>query len=144
MYSASIENIGDSKYYATTKDYSFVLDTEGHGANPIDTLLASLCGCIGHYVRDYFRERQIEYRGFTVKSEAALNAENTKLSDINLWIALKGVELDKPRQTELLAFVERCKIHNTMKENCHVKIFLDHREPSYSWPDKGDRMISRL
>ncbi len=42
MYSASIENIGDSRHFAATKDYSFVIDTAGTGANPIETVLAGL------------------------------------------------------------------------------------------------------
>src|SRR5512143_27905 len=65
MYKASIENKGDSKYYVTTRHAGFVLDTEGNGANPIDTLLASLCGCIGHYVRDYLVDQQIAHSGFS-------------------------------------------------------------------------------
>ena len=124
MYRASIENIGDSKYYATTNDYSFVLDTEGHGANPVDTLLASLCGCIGHYVRDYLHAREIDYRGFTVEAEAALTPDKTKLSDIDMWINVKDVALDGSRSSELLAYVERCKVHSTLKESCRVTISL--------------------
>ena len=124
MYRAQIENIGGSEYYATTKDYSFVLDTEGRGANPVDAMLASLCGCIGHYVRNYLREQQIDYRFFTVESKAALAADNSKLSDIDMWIDLKDVVLDKSRGSELLAYVERCKVYCTLKGNCHITLFL--------------------
>jgi hypothetical protein len=42
MYKAFIENRGDSRHYAVTRHSSFVLDTEGNGANPIDALLAAL------------------------------------------------------------------------------------------------------
>ena len=61
MFKASIENKGNSECYATTRHSSFVLDTEGNGAHPIDTLLASLCGCMGHYVRDYMVNHQIAH-----------------------------------------------------------------------------------
>jgi uncharacterized OsmC-like protein len=52
MYTAMTDNHGDSRHYATTKDHTFVIDTEGKGANPVETLLAGLCGCLGHWIRD--------------------------------------------------------------------------------------------
>ncbi len=124
MYRASIVNVGDSKYYASTKDASFVLDTEGRGANPVDALLASLCACIGHYVRDYLREQRIAYRGFTIESEAGISADKSKLSEIRLWIALEDALLDEPQRSALLTYVERCKVHGTLKEGCPVKLSL--------------------
>jgi uncharacterized OsmC-like protein len=52
MYSVSIENKGDSRHYARTGEYVFTIDTEGRGANPVETLLAGLCGCVGHWTRE--------------------------------------------------------------------------------------------
>jgi len=34
MNKASVSNIGDSKYYVSTRDSAFIMDTEGRGANP--------------------------------------------------------------------------------------------------------------
>lgn len=124
MYNASIENRGDSKYYATTKDYHFVMDTEGNGANPIDTLLASLCGCIGHQAREYLREQRISSHGFVVSAEAGLTNDKTRLSDISLSIDMKDTQLDSGQRAGLLKYVERCKIHNTLKAGCSIKMVL--------------------
>jgi uncharacterized OsmC-like protein len=128
MYSAAITNKGDSRHYASTKDYNFVIDTEGKGAHPIDTLLASLCGCIGHYVRDYMRERRIACEGFTVTAEAEAARDKLRLSDIRVSIDLKGTPLDGHSKVELLKYVEHCKVHNTLKANSSIRIFFNDSE----------------
>ena len=127
MFRAAIENRGDSKFHATTRGYSFVLDTEGEGAHPIDTLLASLCGCLGHYVGDYLRDRQIGHSGFTIESEAGITHDKSRLSEINVRIDLKGVTLDEQQLSEFLGFVEKCKVHKILKVSPGVSISLASR-----------------
>jgi uncharacterized OsmC-like protein len=122
MYRASIENRGDTQYHATTKDSAFVLDTAGHGANPVDALLASLGACVGHYLRDYLRNEGIAYRGFTVDAEATATADQKKLARITLWIDLRDTEIGEQQRAALLAFVERCKIHGTVREGCPIEM----------------------
>ncbi len=121
MYRASIENRGDTQYHATTKDSAFVLDTAGHGANPVDTLLASLCACVGHYVRDFLHDRGIAYGGFTVDAEATATADQKKLAGITLWIDLQDTQLGDRERVALLAFVERCRVHGTLREGCPIE-----------------------
>lgn len=124
MYKASIENRGDSKYYAATRHASFVLDTEGKGANPVDTLLASLCGCLGHYVRDYLVDQRITHSGFAIAAEAGVTPDKARLADIHVRIDLKDAKLDDRQAAELLQFVEACKVHGILKENPGVTISL--------------------
>jgi len=125
MYRATIENRGDSKYYATTRHNSFVIDTEGQGANPVDTLLASLCGCMGHQTRDYMRDQGIVCNGFSVTAEAEPTDDKTRLSDIKVCIDLKDTRLDKQRKSELLKYVEKCMIHGTLKSNSAIHVSLN-------------------
>lgn len=124
MYKTSIENRGDSKYYATTRHSSFLLDTEGSGANPIDTLLASLCGCMGHYVRDYLVDHGIAHRGFTVNAEAGVTPDKARLADINVCVDLKEVKLDDRQVTEMLQFIGNCKVYKLLKDAPGVTISL--------------------
>jgi len=127
MYKASIENRGDSKYYATTRHAGFVLDTEGNGANPIDTLLASLCSCMGHYVRDYLVDQHICHTGFAIEADAGVTPDKARLAGINVRIDLKDVKLDDRQAAELLTFIEACKVHKILKENPGVAISLTGR-----------------
>lgn len=121
MYRASVENRGDTQYHATTRHSTFVLDTAGQGANPVDTLLAGLCACVGHYVRDYLRDEGIPYRGFTVDAEATATPDQKKLAGITLWIDLGETELGQQKRAALLTFVERCKVHGTLREGCPIE-----------------------
>ncbi len=120
MYEASIENIGDSKYFATTRDSGFVMDTEGHGSSPIDALLASLCGCIGHQAREYMTRNGITSDGFSIHAEANLTTDKVLLSDLKLFIDMKRTQLDDRQKSDLLEYAKRCKIYNTLKLGCGV------------------------
>lgn len=120
MYRASIENRGDSRFHAVTRNGALVLDTEGAGANPVDALLASLCGCVGHYVRTYLGDRRIASRGFTIDAEASTTPDKTELSVITLSIDLPEVTLDEPMRAALLGYVERCKVLKVVRGGSEV------------------------
>lgn len=124
MYKAFIENRGDSKHYATTRHSGFVIDTAGQGANPIDTLLASLCGCLGHYVRDYMVDHQFAYNGFSIGADAGFTPDKTRLAGINVCIDLKDVKLNDQQVVEFLKHLDICPVHKILKENPGVNISL--------------------
>ncbi len=122
MFSASIRNKGDSRHYATTKDYEFVIDTEGQGANPIETLLSGLCGCLGHWTRDYMLGEQIAAKGFGIKADAELTGDRKKLSSIEVTIDTKGLGLDSRRKEELQQHLQNCPVYNTLRAACAVTL----------------------
>ena len=124
MFKASVENRGDTKSYATTRHASFVLDTNGNGANPVDTLLASLCSCMGHYVRDYLIDQQIKQSGFSIGAEAGVAKETASLAEIRVRIDLGEVALNERQRGELLEFVENCKVHKILSEHPGVTVTL--------------------
>ena len=129
MYRASTENKGDSKHYATTKNHHFMMDTAGQASNPVDALLASLCACLGHNVRDYLREKKHTYNAFTISASAEPTEDQKRLSDINVSIDLKDTQLDEHQRDELLKYVERCKVYNTLKANSRILITLAQFDP---------------
>ena len=120
MYNASIENRGDSKYYASTGAFGFVMDTGGQGVSPVNALMASLCACLGHYVRDFLGEQKLAYSSFAVEAKAEAAKDGPRLGDISIVISLSGAQLDAPRQSALLTYVERCIIFNTLSANSRI------------------------
>lgn len=80
MYSASIVNKGDLQYHAATKDYRFLMGEDG--GNPIDVLLASLCACVGHHVRDRLVEQKIAFSALTVKADGSLAGDKLSIARI--------------------------------------------------------------
>jgi uncharacterized OsmC-like protein len=127
MYKAVLENRGDSKYFATTRHSTFVLDTEGNGANPVDTLLASLGGCLGHYVRDYLNEHTIAHNGFAIEANAGVTEDRSRLAEISVSIDLKDVALDERHAAALLDYIKVCKVYKILTENPGVAVSLAGR-----------------
>jgi uncharacterized OsmC-like protein len=130
MYAVTIENGGDAKYHATSRGYRFVLGPQGAGANPGDTLLAALCGCIAHYVRQFLRERRIESEGFAIAAEADSTPDESRLASIRVRIDVRSTALDEPTRAALLAATEQCKIHRTLKLACPIDVTLGSGEPT--------------
>jgi uncharacterized OsmC-like protein len=125
MYAITIENRGDARYHATSRGYAFVLGPQGAGANPGDTLLAALGGCVAHYVRQFLNERGIASDGFGIHATAESTPDERRLASIDVRIDLgRTTTLGEASRAELLAYVERCKIHNTLKAACPVRITL--------------------
>lgn len=130
MYAITIENRGDARDHATSRGYEFVLGPAGAGANPGDTLLAALCGCIAHYVRQFFRERGIRSEGFGIQAGADSTPDGSRLSRIDVQIDLRGTPLDEAGRADLLAYAGRCKIHNTLKAACPVTVAVGSPNPA--------------
>ena len=124
MYAVRIENKGDTRFHATSRGYGFVLGPQGAGANPGDTLLAGLCACVGHYVREFLRERKLASSGFAVSAEAEATPDESRLARIDVRIDLGATSLDEPSQRALIAAAERCKLRNTLAAACPVTISL--------------------
>jgi uncharacterized OsmC-like protein len=122
MYQASVENWGDSRFVATTPHSSFVTDTQGKGANPVDTLLVSLCSCIGHYVREHFITKGSPLPVFRVSAESDTAREDSRLSAISVRIDVGRVRLGPPEQAEILAEAGRCKIYGTLRQACRIDV----------------------
>jgi uncharacterized OsmC-like protein len=124
MHSAFIENRGDTRSFASVTGYEFVMDVQGGGANPIDTLLASLAGCLGHQLCTFFRDRQISSSGFAVKTEADMTADNSRLADIRIIVDLKDTIIGCEAEPALINYVENCKIYKTLSANSNIVVVL--------------------
>lgn len=123
MYQASIENKGDSKYYATVKDKNFEICSCANGANPVDTLLASLCACVGHYVREFLIKEKIDNNGFVIRAEGDRAKNKEALSEISLFLDLKKTTLDQNQYAKMLEYSEHCKIHRILKAGgCRISL----------------------
>lgn len=122
MYKASVDNWGDTRFIATTRHSSFVMDTQVNGANPVDTLLASLCSCMGHHVREYFAAKGSPLPPFRVAAESASDREAPSIQAISVRIEIGSMALSPQEQAALLAEAERCKIHATLRKACRIDV----------------------
>ncbi len=128
MYKATIENWGDSRFLATTRHGSFAMDTKKTASNPVDTFLAGLAACLGHYVRDYLDEKAIAAPRFGISAEATATADQSRLAEVTVQIDLGPVRLAAAQERELVAYVKRCKLHGTVQQACPVSVVVRRQE----------------
>ncbi len=112
MYNAVVENTGSAQFPATTKDYKFLMGAGG--ANAIDALLASLCGCVAHHIRECLMARRIAYARFAIEAEAARSADGLLLSNIAVVLKIEGCTLTQADRQELQQQSGHCPIYNTL------------------------------
>ena len=124
MYSALVNNDGSSKHFAKTRHGEFTIDTEGKGSNPVDTVLAGLCGCIAHEVRDAMLRNKIKYTSFQVKAEADSVADNSRLNSVTVTIDLQDTHIGKEDAAALITAAEGCKVRSTLNPVAPVSISL--------------------
>ena len=123
MYSVEVTNKGTSCFNVKSKDYEFVIDTNGKGITPPDTLLASLGSCVGVYIRKYAEGAKLALGKFSVKVEADFAPEKPIcFKDIRVKIDLGGLKLDEKRLGALLTFIKNCPVHNTLKGDPSIEV----------------------
>lgn len=122
MYQASVENWGDSRYIATTRHSTFVMCTQGKGANPVDSLLAALCACMGHHVQEYFQAKSAPLLAFRVSAESDAAPSDTRIASIAVRIDIGPRKLSATDNVGILEEISKCKVYGTLRQSCRVDI----------------------
>jgi uncharacterized OsmC-like protein len=123
MYHVEVSPGTNSAFKVKSKDYEFIIDTEGKGISPPDTLLASLASCIGVYLRKYAEGAKLNLSEFLISAEAEFAKEPPFcFKEIKVGIDLKGLQLDERRKKAILEFIKNCPVHNTLKASPHVEV----------------------
>jgi uncharacterized OsmC-like protein len=120
MYTAIVENNGSQQYRAASRGYEFVMGL--NGANPIETLLAGLCACIAHHIRDRLIERKIAFSMFAVKADAELVEDRLSIARIGVSIAVRGAVLSAADGDDLVAQARQCPLYNTLVKGTVIEI----------------------
>jgi uncharacterized OsmC-like protein len=125
MYQAQIVSAGDKRYHAkTSSSHAFYMSSDGSSANPVDTLLASLCGCLGHYVGDFLHQEHISFSDYIVRASCDLTNDRTRLGDIHVHIEIHQAkqEWNETISSAMQKFIMQCYIHNSLKANAPIPI----------------------
>ena len=118
MYAVEITSRAGYRFDVKSKDYEFVVDINGGGITPPDTLLASLGSCMGVYLRKYIDGAHLPVGEFAITVKADLTSEAPhRFKSIRVTIDMKGAILDERLKNALLKFIENCPIHNTLQES---------------------------
>jgi uncharacterized OsmC-like protein len=120
MYTALVENNGSQQYRATSRGYEFVMGQSG--ANPIETLLAGLCACVAHHVRDRLIERKIVFTKFAIKADAELTEDGLAIAIIGISIDVSCGALTAAQGDDLIEQSRHCPLYNTLVKGTVIEI----------------------
>jgi uncharacterized OsmC-like protein len=95
------------------------------GPTPTELFAASLAACVGFYAGRFLRRHGLPAGRFAVACEATMSSElPARVARITL--RLRGLpELSEQRRAALLAVVEHCTVHNSIRQAPQVHIELD-------------------
>jgi len=94
------------------------------GPTPTELFAASLAACVGFYAERFLRRHGLEADRLRVDCHATMSADRpARVATITLRIG--GLpELPSNRRDALLAVVEHCTVHNSIREAPQVEIGL--------------------
>lgn len=123
-YKVEVKNKGGSEFYVKSEHAEFTVDSDGgKGPAPLETLLAALGSCTGHYIRNFLTKANIDYAFFTVSVDSDLvKDKGFYLKDINISIDLNGAVIDDLKKESLIEFVKNCAVHNTLKASPNISL----------------------
>ncbi|SDJ54404.1 Uncharacterized OsmC-related protein [Ferrimonas sediminum] len=114
------------KVTAQVRDHTLVIDQPSggnEGANPLETFLFSLAGCISTIAKMVAREEKFELRGIEVDVKAVLNPAGLVGKESDDPIGFKSFEVvadidadlsDEQKQQFLDKTCHRCPIHDNL------------------------------
>jgi uncharacterized OsmC-like protein len=94
------------------------------GPSPVELFAASLAACVGLYAQRSLRRHGLQADGLRVRCEATMSSEPpTRVAAITVWLA--GLPALTERQRDaLLAVVDHCTVHNSLRQTPVVRIEL--------------------
>jgi putative redox protein len=124
--------------YWTSGD-SFVVDVRAHflttdqpydaggldlGPTPVELFVVSLGACIGFFAERYMRRHEIDADGLRVQCRFQMAEHPARVSRIDIRVALPAA-FPPERLGGLQAVVDRCTVHNTMRQPPEVHVELE-------------------
>lgn len=128
------------------RGHGFRVETRGHavlvdqpsgdgvelGPTPVELLVMSLASCAAHYAAGYLRRQGLPYEGLRVDAQWGMRTDPPRVNRVELIIT-PPVRLDAGHYAGMVAAVDECTVHNTLRQPPAVSV----REPAGSAPGAG-------
>jgi putative redox protein len=100
------------------------------GPTPTELFVASLAACVAHYARRFLARHHLDATGLRVEAKYTMSTDRpARVASVTLDIA--GVpELSDNRRKALLAVVDHCTVHNSLRTPPEVRVTL--AEPAHA------------
>jgi putative redox protein len=102
------------------------IDDEGSdlGPTPTEVFVASLAGCVAHYATRFLERHGQRSDGLRVRAEFTMAAHPSRVGSVELVLLVTG--LPEALRAPLLAVVDHCTVHNSLRLAPAVHIELDN------------------
>lgn len=115
------------------RDHELIVDQPAEaggddlGPTPTELFVAGLAACVGFYTERYLRRHDLPTEGLRIGAEFTMADTPARVDTVQLHVELPEGIPDKRRET-LLAVIERCTVHNSLRHPPEVGIEI--RTPS--------------
>lgn len=94
------------------------------GPTPTELFVASLAACVGFYARRFLARHHLDAAGLRVETHFTMSPDRpARVATITLRLVVPQ-PLEENRRRALLAVVDHCTVHNSLRIPPHVQITL--------------------
>jgi putative redox protein len=99
------------------------------GPTPTDLFVASLAACIAFYAERFLRRHDLKVEGLSVRAGFEMSQDRpARVTAIDLDVRLPD-GFPEERRAALMAVVDHCTVHNSIRQAPEVRIELGRPEP---------------
>jgi uncharacterized OsmC-like protein len=115
------------RFLVRIRDHELVTDQPAEsgggdvGPTPTELFVASLVSCVGFYAERYLRRHDLPSEGLRVTGWFTMADTPARVDAVRIAVELPEGIPDKRRET-LLAVVEKCTVHNSLRHAPDVRI----------------------
>jgi len=123
----SVEYRGGMKFRTSVRGHYIDVDLpddkggEDSGPTPTELCISSLGTCVGVYAIHYLKTAKFDTEGFSVDVDWEYSEDKKRIGDITITVSAPKADLG-PRKKALMAAMEKCLIHNTLKQAPEIKM----------------------
>jgi putative redox protein len=121
---------GKDKFAVLIRDHYLLVDQpkeaggDDEGPTPTELFVAALAACVGFYAERFLLRHDLPSEGLAVKCGFEMSEHRpARVQSIELEVTLP-VELSTSQRKALLAVVEHCTVHNSLRQPPEVRIGL--------------------
>jgi putative redox protein len=126
MAAIAVTHVGEDRFQIETRGHVVLADqprSDGMevGPTPVELMVMALAGCAAHYAVGYLRERGLPEAKLGVDARWTMRADPPRVGTVELTVTPPG-RLEPDEYAGMVAAVERCTVHNTLRQPPVVRV----------------------
>jgi len=94
------------------------------GPTPTELFIAGIASRVGFYAERFLRRHSLPVEGLEVRCEFTMDPDAARVSSVLLRVVVPAF-LDETRRRALLAVVDHCTVHNSIRQGPDVGIAVE-------------------